>query len=211
MPVAQAPGGRYDVPSRSDCVVCHGGAAVPVLGFGALQLSPDRDPNAVHAMPVASHVDLRSLVARGLLRGLPAALLAEPPRIPAATPLERAALGYLQANCAHCHNHDGQPVPVRLTLSHSVSSASASHARVLQSMVDAGSRYRPPGGPAEPQVVVPGQPGLSVLALRMRSRHPQVQMPPIGTRIADPEGLALIERWIASDLSQAPHSPEKQP
>jgi hypothetical protein len=29
-------------------------------------------------------------------------------------------------------------------------------------------------------------------------------MPPIGTRIPDPEGLALIERWIASEASPAP-------
>jgi hypothetical protein len=26
-------------------------------------------------------------------------------------------------------------------------------------------------------------------------------MPPLGTRIADREGLALIERWIHQDLS----------
>ncbi len=29
-----------------------------------------------------------------------------------------------------------------------------------------------------------------------RSRHPQVQMPPIGTRQPDLEGQALIDRWI---------------
>ena len=44
--VADAPGGRYSVPSRNDCLACHEGPAVPVLGFSALQLSPDRDPLA---------------------------------------------------------------------------------------------------------------------------------------------------------------------
>ncbi len=47
--VAGAPGGRYTVPSRNDCLACHEGAAVPVLGFSALQLSADRDPLAPHA------------------------------------------------------------------------------------------------------------------------------------------------------------------
>ena len=44
--VCDAPGGRYAVPGRGDCVACHEGSAVPVLGFTALQLSPDRDPLA---------------------------------------------------------------------------------------------------------------------------------------------------------------------
>ena len=39
------------IPSRTDCRACHEGAAVPVLGFSALQLSPDRDPLAPHAEP----------------------------------------------------------------------------------------------------------------------------------------------------------------
>src|SRR5690606_542158 len=39
----------YDVPGRTDCRLCHDGGAGPVLGFSALQLSPDRDPLAPHA------------------------------------------------------------------------------------------------------------------------------------------------------------------
>jgi hypothetical protein len=35
-----------------------------------------------------------------------------------------------------------------------------------------------------------------VLLLRMRSRDPRVQMPPLGTESPDHEALALIERWI---------------
>ena len=51
LPVSAAPGGRYVVPSRNDCLACHEGPPVPVLGFSALQLSPDRDPLAPHAEP----------------------------------------------------------------------------------------------------------------------------------------------------------------
>ncbi|MGZ8256119.1 MAG: hypothetical protein ACXWVT_14790, partial [Burkholderiaceae bacterium] len=108
VPVADAPGGRYAVPGRNDCTACHEGPAVPVLGFSALQLSTDRDPLAPHAeRPRPGQLDLRSLAARGLLRGLPAELLATPPRIEASSPTARAALGYLHGNCGHCHNAAG--------------------------------------------------------------------------------------------------------
>jgi hypothetical protein len=34
----------------------------------------------------------------------------------------------------------------------------------------------------------------------MRSRHPHVQMPPLGTQLPDAEGLALVETWIDRHL-----------
>ena len=40
VPAAGAPGGRYAVPSRTDCLACHEGAAAPILGFSAVQLTP---------------------------------------------------------------------------------------------------------------------------------------------------------------------------
>src|SRR5688572_686918 len=100
---AGAPNGRYAIPSESDCRACHDGGEVPVLGFSALQLSTDRDPLAPHREP-STGTDLGSLVALGRLRNLPEALLRRPPRIMAATPTERAALGYLHGNCGYCHS-----------------------------------------------------------------------------------------------------------
>ncbi len=67
----RAPGGRYAIPSRGDCLACHDERPVPVLGVSALQLSPDRDP--LGAAPAGA--DLSELLRRGLLRGLPQALL----------------------------------------------------------------------------------------------------------------------------------------
>ena len=82
---------------------------VRVLGVTALQLSPDRDPNAPHAEPpAAGAVDLTRLAARGLVRGLPTRVTASPPRIVAPTPTARAALGYLHANCGGCHTGTGE-------------------------------------------------------------------------------------------------------
>jgi mono/diheme cytochrome c family protein len=200
----EAPGGRYTVPSRGDCVACHGGAAAPVLGLSALQLSPQRDANAVHGRARAvDEVDLPMLVERGLLQGLPTWLLAQPPRITAASPLERAALGALHGNCANCHHAAGGQVPVRLNLMQRVADADASAAEVLRSLLDAHTRYSASDGAT--RAVAPGNPAASVLLQRMRARDGRTQMPPLGTEHVDGATLDLLTRWISEDL------PRRQP
>ncbi len=203
LPVPTAPNGRYEIPSEYDCRACHEGARVPVLGFSALQLSPDRDPLALRAAPPSpGELNLPELVARGLLRDYPPALLVPAPRIGAASPIERAVLGYLHANCGHCHgapDPNGASVPVATLLAQDPSDPEA-RAKVVSSLLRAPTRFRPPGLD-DPRAVVPGRPEESVLVLRMRSRHPLMQMPPLGTAIPDLEALALIERWIKYELN----------
>ncbi len=194
-PVAAAPGGRYTIPSREDCLACHEGAAVPVLSVTALQLSPDRDESAPHAeAPGARDIDLRSMVARGLIENLPTALLDNPPRIVASSPTSRSALGYLHANCGHCHNDAG---PLSLLEMVMAQDSGAGMDKVLRTLLGRRSDFRLHGMDTR---IVPGQPAASVLALRMKSRDPLTQMPPLGTQLADAEGIALIERWIQQDL-----------
>jgi hypothetical protein len=189
-----APGARYTIPSEDDCRACHAGAPVPVLGFSALQLSPDRDPLAPHADRTAG-VDLRSLTSRGLLRNLSPELLAHPPRIAASNPTERAALGYLHGNCGNCHNSEGPLALLDMTLAQRVAAPSASSA-VLSSIVGVQSQFRPPDVPAAEERIAPGHLDTSVLALRMNSRDPLQQMPPLGTSAVDAEAVALLRRWI---------------
>ncbi|MBX3636414.1 MAG: hypothetical protein KF683_13675 [Rubrivivax sp.] len=198
-----APGGRHAVPSRTDCLACHGSAAVPVLGVGTLQLSPARDGQDPVApggrVRGAGEMDLRALVQRGWLRDLPPALLDQPPQLAARTPLERAALGTLMGNCAHCHNASENRVPLRLDLAPSVAEPQAALARTLRSLVGAASRWQvAPGQHAA--VVVPGAAQASVLVQRMASREPRVQMPPLGTAAPDHDALALLARWIDGEL-----------
>jgi hypothetical protein len=213
LPVAAAPQGRYAIPSRSDCLACHGSTTVPVLGLTALQLSPDRDPMAAGGRPLlAGESDLRALVARGWVRGLPRELLERPPRIPASGAVERAALGYLHGNCAHCHNTTDSRVPLQLTLAQRTGDAAAALTEVLRSAIAAPSRYRPADSDGHALVVAPGKPADSVLAMRMQSRHKQVRMPPLGTSVPDADGLALVHRWILSiDSSHSSHPKETTP
>jgi hypothetical protein len=99
--VEDAPFGRYAIPSQDDCLTCHGGARSPVLGVGALQLGP--------ALP--------QWIERGLIRHAPADWHLQPPAMPGTAAVERAARGYLHANCGHCHHAaGGVPVPLVLAL-----------------------------------------------------------------------------------------------
>jgi hypothetical protein len=198
-----SPGVPYDIPGRADCLVCHTGGTPPVLGFSALQLSSDRDPNAPHAevAPGAENVDLAFLVERGLVRNLPEELIERPPRIEAASPTERAALGYLHANCGMCHGRGGSLAVLGFDLDVGPDGKS----QAVSSGLGLASRAKWNDGAS--LRIAGGDPAASVLVKRMSTRDPLVQMPPLGTHAVDAEALALITEWIRSDLS-SPRSPE---
>lgn len=192
---------RHTIPSRSDCKSCHEGSPSRILGFSALQLSADRDPNAPHAesLPPAG-VTLRTLIERGVLRGLPAHLSDGSPRIAAASPTARAALGYLHANCAACHTLSGELASLTFSLQYSLESAASPDPPALLTSLGRPSKFVPASWESPAARLVAGRPDRSVLAMRMASRNPIAQMPPLGSHIVDDEGVALIRRWILEDL-----------
>jgi mono/diheme cytochrome c family protein len=197
-----APGLRHAVPSRYDCRVCHEGRPVPVLGFTALQLSPDRDRNAPHAeRPDRDDVDLRRLVDRGLVRGLAPSLLQNPPRIPARSATERAALGYLYGNCAMCHNARGSLAELGFSLD-SPAARRTGDADAVLTAVSRASHFTVPGTNGRSERVRPGDPAASAVAVRMGSRRAALQMPPLGTQVVDEEAMRVVRRWIAEDLAE---------
>jgi hypothetical protein len=196
-----AAGVRHDVPGQADCRACHEGRKTPILGFGALQLSSDRDPGAPHAERVEQGaVDLRELAARELIEALAPPLIESPPRIAASSATERAALGYLFANCAGCHNAEGPLASVGLDFDQSVLWSGS--AGVRSSAFQRASHFRFPDSAASPRIA-PGSPASSTVVRRMKSRDAFAQMPPLGTRLVDAEGVDLIERWISQDLQSA--------
>ncbi|PVE23518.1 hypothetical protein DC522_15335 [Microvirga sp. KLBC 81] len=190
-------GGRtHTIPGVNDCKACHQGGPSEVLGFSVLQLSPERDPNALHAeLKLDQGVDLKDLVDRGLVVGLPASVLQTPPRINAASATERAALGYMHGNCGHCHNAQGPLQNIGLFLRQSIEGNG--QAAIASTVSHAVRKPAPGQSPDAINRVEPGYPERSALMQRVSSRYPALQMPPLGTELVDDEAVALLYRWIA--------------
>lgn len=195
--VEVAPGKRHAIPSVADCKACHQNGRVEILGFSALQLSTERDPLAPHAEPLApGMVTLATLQDEGFVN-LPG-LVADPPRIRASTPKERAALGYLSANCGTCHKAEGYLAWSGLFLKHTLQGpGEPGHA----STVGIQGKWAIPGAKSgATRRVAPGDPALSSVAYRMGVRGSKLQMPPLATVLVDEQATELIRSWIKEDL-----------
>ncbi len=194
-----AAGRRHTIPGRADCLACHGSAPSRLLGFSALQLSDDRDPLAPHAEPAdGRRLTLRTLVAEDRLAPARPELARRPPRIAAADPLERAARGYLSANCGHCHNARAPLARLGFAMLAEFAPPAPGTASV-PGPVGAHTRYAIPGpGGDGTRAIAPGAPERSAVLHRMRSRRPSSQMPPLGTVVPDTVAIELVRRWITA-------------
>ncbi len=207
------PGKRHDIPGISECKQCHEGQRIQVLGFSALQLSPDRDPGAPHAEPFTpGMVDLAALIERKLIAFEPKEWVARPPRIAAASSTERAALGYLHSNCGSCHDRSTSLASIGMVLRQSAAAGGAPDS-VVSTAIHQRSQLKIPGDPtSEAYRIEAGDPSRSAVVFRMATRNPTRQMPPLGTKVVDEEGVALVRRWIAdlrSETRQPVHDKER--
>jgi hypothetical protein len=174
-------GTMHDAPAQKDCGSCHRGEIGRVLGFSAIQLSAtSTEPN------------LRSLNAAGLLSDSPAA-----GGYPlGADPATAAALGYLHANCGHCHNQNGTSWPdTQMILRSVVADTGLDTSAVYRSIVNVPLQYW--RGGAITVRVAPSQPDGSAIVARMSARGTDSQMPPLATELVDSTGLGTIRQWIS--------------
>jgi hypothetical protein len=173
-----ARGTPHDVPASAECMGCHGGRRSRVLGFSALQLAGQAEPG---------EMDLAGASRAGWLSQPPAGELALP-----GDETERAALGYLHANCSHCHNQDRPPsqsgrcFDPRNGLDFFLAS---DHLGAVAET----ATYRTVVGKA----ITPGRPDDSKLVELLSHRGFFRQMPPLATEEVDATAVALVRRWIA--------------
>lgn len=176
-------GTSHDVPASGECFACHDGRPSRVLGFSAVQLAP----RSYEAPERLSDDASRALFSDSL------ATLDIP-----GTATERAALGYLHANCSHCHNQ-GDAALSKSKCFNPNQSLSFDLDFTLPvgdgRDVEGSGTYRTAVG----KVIKPGDPGGSkVIALMSKRRGGLAQMPPLGTENVDQRGLGLIRDWILS-------------
>lgn len=190
--------GRFHViPGTADCAACHGSRHPGPLGFNALQLSPDRDPGAIHGTPLEpGMVTLATLGREGQLSPARPEWVSSPPRVRARNAEERAVIGYLAANCGTCHNRGGDIAPNAPSLHYA--DAMKTGDTLLARLSQYHTFWQAPGQPDGATVMVDGaSPDASAMLLRMRSRSPSSQMPPLGTALRDEDAIAAVTRWIA--------------
>ena len=187
---------EHDIPAREDCERCHDQGtlrATPtdiVNGFQAIQLNHD-----------GRGWTLERLIAQERLQNVQGGapnVTTDNARVPG-TRVDHAALGYLHANCGHCHA--GETPRGRLNLSLAVDTTDLAETEAYQAAATCKALARWTGRVnelSEPYVFVidPGAAATSGIVGRMSVRAPREQMPPLGTEQPDDVGLAGISRWI---------------
>jgi hypothetical protein len=190
-------GTAHDAPSQRECGACHNGEPGRVLGFSALQLARDGSAAAVEdgarGAGGGAGLSLEELAAQDRLSALPA----EGARyVPPGDETTSAALGYLHANCGHCHNPFAAAWrETRMLLRLEVDDTDVEGTGVFQSIVGQPlDHFRSQDVSAR---VEPGRPESSAILARMEARMSVRQMPPLATEEVDDAGIQRITRWVA--------------
>ena len=166
----------YAIPNKNQCKECHAlSGAVTPIGPKARNLAA----SWLTALHRAKRLDAMPNVAR---------------RLPlwearAKAPLADAARGYLDVNCAHCHNPKASASNSGLDLRWEQSDP-----------ISLGIGKRPvAAGRGSGNLdfdIVPGDPEHSILLYRMGSLEGGISMPEVGRSSLDPDGLDIVTRWV---------------
>jgi hypothetical protein len=193
-----AKGTEHDVPDQEACGRCHDMRVDKPLGVSAVQLN--------HTGEGAT---LQSLLDTGWLSEAPTVDLTVP-----GDEQVRQVLGYLHANCGHCHRArapvNNRVQSLRLWLE-SDALGSVEQTEAFQALVN---QYSESGqGSVNPYRVVGGDPDSSELLRRITIRQgsteldgamlegidaDDVPMPPLGTELPDESAIGLVRSWILS-------------
>lgn len=191
---------EYVIPDANSCKTCHNIARAET-GSGVnmetviTPIGPKaRFLNRDNVYDGKTENQLDYMWQQGILVGVPADLDSID-TVPAwddtAANLQNRAKGYLDANCAHCHNDRGFASNSGMFLEY-WREVDTSYGLCKQP-VAAGS-----GSGGLKHDIVPGDPESSITWYRMNSNEPDVRMPEIGRSLIHEEGVALIYEWIAS-------------
>jgi hypothetical protein len=191
----------YDIPSKRACIFCHSqNESDPVLGFSALQISPFRDPDAIHGTPLTPEMTtLKTLQSSDLVTHP----ISTWPQIISSqeNPLQKRIFGYFHGNCASCHNPRGSVRFLNLSLRHQVGIQFANEEPAYVTAVGVKTQdfQIPELSPGESFYVKPGDPAASAILFRMKANNLS-HMPPVGTKIIDTVGVETLQEYIKKFL-----------
>ncbi len=167
----------YAVPNKNQCKECH------ALSDAVVPIGP-KARNLTHDGQLADFARL------GLIDRNPEVDYRVPVWGEASAPLNDRARGYLDVNCAHCHNAGGSASNSGLFLTYEEDMP-----------VRIGINKRPVaagrGSGTHDFDIAPGDPQGSIMIYRLNSLDPGISMPEVGRSIVHDEGVALLSQWIA--------------
>ena len=182
-------GQTWTYPDRVQCLGCHTAAAGRSLGLETGQLNHDLVYVATHRISN----QLATLDHIGMFEA-PIGKLTDHPSFPdpaGTAALPSRARAYRHANCAGCHRPSGTGQGPQNFL-FGVATADMQVCDVDPQQGDLGV--------ADAKLVFPGSPAKSILSLRVRATGAS-RMPPLGTRLVDASGAALLDAWITGTAS----------
>ena len=188
----------WQIPGRTQCMMCHTVGASFVLGFNTPQTNRmvETSTGRVNQLEYFESAGLfaeklpRKYHVRGLLTS---SAVDSFPRL--AAPADKShslsdrAFSYLYANCAHCHRYLGggnSQFSLDLQLG-----PTANYGLIGVGPIHGSLNMK------DSFLVAPGAPDRSILLERMRHRD-KSHMPKIGTSRNDEDGIDLIQDWIRS-------------
>jgi len=180
------PGQDWIYPSEAQCLQCHTNAAGRSLGLETAQLNS----NLTYPATGRNANQLATLNAIGMfstpLTQQPSALPAYVDPYGSSGTLTERARAYLHTNCSQCHRPSGgTPSNMDLRFSTAIASTNTCNATPVSGDL----------GISGARLIVPGNPGASLIYVRM-SRRDLHQMPPLASNLVDTAGAALIQSWI---------------
>ena len=203
-------GQPWRVPSRAECMMCHSRQAnfaltlhdaqlnhgdqlqrwerMGLLSSNAAAFDRERAQFGKTPRPASSEERQRGSPVTGLLPRNPDRLAKFVKSNHEGATVEQRARSYLGVNCAHCHTiYGGGNSPMEFDWFVSLKEMQTIDRAPEHGTLDLENA----------RVVAPGAPGRSVLIPRVARRGPG-QMPPVGTRVGDPEGVRVLAEWVMS-------------
>jgi hypothetical protein len=182
--VIHANGTLHDIPSVQDCRNCHEKLAPSrVLGFQAIQLDG---------------AEIDSFTSMGWFTAPPTGTSPHFP-LPGST-TEKAALGYLHANCGHCHNPlstiINTPMHLRLDVDHMATTADTD---TYKTAVDQTAALPfTDNSIMFTKIIIGGDPDHSAMIDRFSTTNSMFHMPEVGSEMTDPDALVTLRAWVTA-------------
>lgn len=176
---------NYRIPSYAECFTCHKSAEINI----PIGLKP-QNLNSNFEYPEGTQNQLQKLIEFGYLENnVPNSIVTVVPWDDPSQDINLRMRSYVDINCAHCHSSTGHCDyrPLRFNFHESGNETNMGVCVLPDTQI-----------PPYSKIVVPNDPGRSVLHFRLNTTLEQYKMPLLGRNLIHEEGVAMVEEWINS-------------